>query len=793
MALLDVLHIEPELDEPGFWTQHKLGILNFLKNRYGTSRRISKKDHNALTLFLNSNHKPSNKQFKDANAVMARLEGLEWNVRFLSIKQKRPRPSALPATPSELKAYNAAVSLRNNFWGGESTKETANSETLLFEILTIEAAMTLGLPPKKLADVISNMLVNPIRTSVPVSISADMSSSQKCSLPCAARFRLLSSLFVNKYGALSNIEVIERVALIEKSTHLNVIYKHLCLAGIEPIIAAQLYDLNLPVNTPPDEDVFQFTAQANTQYPRIFIRPQREVTQSQLMVWSSEAKGISDNEFKLPLTEAAISSLKRAWQIIKQGLKIKGVYKNTTVNEDLFYKAFSDLKASFIYKLREAVTNSGLNKDKLKKSVEYINYLEDEAITPIDLAYAWAEEQLLIRKNTADTLASYFNHVFNQGFMHYTDCFSLALWEDEDTEAFVCDYILSKRASVNTSNQVLSEYSAVIDYAQTRLKILDGVNLNHLKENGVVLTTRTRVLGLLEFDTLIKQTFCHDDATEKHKAQRVCFLELAFYGGLRRHEIENLTPRDIVYNEHETLIYIRKSKSQAGIRVVPYHLLAPPYAVTRIQDFIDEKCIQHRINVRKAEATLTKFRFFDELLFSVGSVPGINNTAILRDECIKLLQIYAGPGADLHLLRHSRGSHLFLWWYSARYTDLIPQLADANHWNYSAEGLRAIRNFFIANGDEPLSCMHTTAMIHIIKTFGHSDTNTFFKVYIHCFDVIASHSLKRAHSNDDSFLLKGKVIEQLLPKARSRSTQAKITDKTIASLARYAFKNITKE
>ncbi|KZY45113.1 hypothetical protein A3732_11000 [Oleiphilus sp. HI0050] len=377
--------------------------------------------------------------------------------------------------------------------------------------------------------------------------------------------------------------------------------------------------------------------------------------------------------------------------------------------------------------------------------------------------------------------------------MHYTDCFSLALWEEEDTEAFVCDYILSKRASVNTSNQVLSEYSAVIDFAQAKLNILGGVNLNHLKENGVVLTTRTRVLGLLEFDTFITQTFCHDDATDKHKAQRVCFLELAFYGGLRRHEIENLTPRDIVYNENETLIYIRKSKSPAGIRVVPYHLLAPPYAVARIHDFIHTKSIQHLDNVSKAKSRLSKFRFFDELLFSLGSAPGINNTATLRDECIKLLQIYAGPGADLHLLRHSRGSHLFLWWYSARYTDLIPQLADANHWNFSPEGLRAIRNFFMENGDEPLSCMHTTAMIHIIKTFGHSDTSTFFKVYVHCFDLIASHALKRAHSIDDSFLLKGKVIEEILPKAKSRSTRSKIKDKTITGVARYAFEDITKE
>lgn len=787
MALLNILDIAPELDEPSYWTQQRLGILNFLLDTFGENQRVTKKDHHKLTQYLNSNYKPTNKQLTDANSVMARLEGIEWNVSFLSKKQKRPRPSGLPATPKEFEAYNRAVIIWEEFWKGESTEETIRSEERLFEFLVIETAMSLGLHPKKLGNVIANLLHRPSRTTLPVSIGPDITAEQQCNLPCSARSRLISSLYVRNYGLPSDQEIHKRVSETNKHFNLTALSKHLCLIGVEPIISAQLHDSVLPINPPPYVNTFQFTGTENKQYPEVFIRPLRDIAQSKLMAWSSRAKGISDNEFNLPLAEAAVSSLKRAWRIIRQGLKINGVYNNSTVSESLFDKAFSDLKSSFINKLHEACTSSSLDKGESKKSLDYIKYLDEEAVTPIDLAYIWAKEQLLIRKNTADTLGSYFSHVFYQGFLIYTDCYSLELWEDEDTETFIYDYIISKRASINTSNQVLSEFSAVIEYAKTRLKLFSTINLNHIKEEGVVLTSRTTVLGLREFDSLITQMLKDDDATDRHKLQRACFLELAFYGGLRRHEIENLTLRDFVFNEHETLIYIRKSKTPAGIRVVPYHLLAPPYVVKRIHDFIDEKHIQHRINVRKTESSLTKYRFFDELLFSTGLLPGQNNTAQFREECINILQAYAGPGADLHLLRHSKGSHLFLWWYCARYADLIEGLSDAQHWNYSEDGLRAIRSFFLVDSDQPISGMHSNAMIHIIKTFGHSDTITFFKVYVHSFNVIASHALQRAHRIDDSFALKGKVIELVAPRAKSRTTHSKISPKTISGLAKYVF------
>ena len=83
---------------------------------------------------------------------------------------------------------------------------------------------------------------------------------------------------------------------------------------------------------------------------------------------------------------------------------------------------------------------------------------------------------------------------------------------------------------------------------------------------------------------------------------------------------------------------------------------------------------------------------------------------------------------------------------------------------------------------KPLSFSNTSSITHLIKLFGHANTNTFFKVYVHSFDVVASHAMERVFEEEDSLQLNGNTISKLVPNCASRTTQAKLRNRSVKYL-----------
>jgi hypothetical protein len=126
---------------------------------------------------------------------------------------------------------------------------------------------------------------------------------------------------------------------------------------------------------------------------------------------------------------------------------------------------------------------------------------------------------------------------------------------------------------------------------------------------------------------------------------------------------------------------------------------------------------------------------------------------------------------------------IFLRWYCCKYPDLVKELVDKKHWYFSKKGLAGLRTFFGENPNIPIPENNITAIIHLIKLIGHKNTDTFFQVYVHSYDTVLEHALKRIHDKTDSIDLPSSLITDLVPRMRARANQARLKLREVSHLA----------
>lgn len=77
----------------------------------------------------------------------------------------------------------------------------------------------------------------------------------------------------------------------------------------------------------------------------------------------------------------------------------------------------------------------------------------------------------------------------------------------------------------------------------------------------------------------------HNRLSAERGARFRIFCILAFFGGLRSREVVRLTVQDLVVMGPEILLWIRRSKTRHGIRLLPLHALIPDPYLTEVVDF----------------------------------------------------------------------------------------------------------------------------------------------------------------------------------------------------------------
>jgi hypothetical protein len=79
-----------------------------------------------------------------------------------------------------------------------------------------------------------------------------------------------------------------------------------------------------------------------------------------------------------------------------------------------------------------------------------------------------------------------------------------------------------------------------------------------------------------------------------------------------------------------------------------------------------------------------------------------------------------------------------------------------------------------------------SSLIRFAKLIGHLGPRTLFSTYIHTFDIIQAHTMKRLAAIHGSRKLNGKTIAAIVSGMRSRATQARLPDKTIQEVLSYS-------
>ena len=85
-------------------------------------------------------------------------------------------------------------------------------------------------------------------------------------------------------------------------------------------------------------------------------------------------------------------------------------------------------------------------------------------------------------------------------------------------------------------------------------------------------------------------------------------------------------------------------------------------------------------------------------------------------------------------------------------------------------------------GELSIPDTNITAIIHLIKLMGHKNTDTFFQVYVHSYDTVLEHALRRIHEEIDNIDLPGKLISKLVPGMKSRASQIKLKSRKVKEL-----------
>lgn len=818
MKLLTITEIVPALEHPGFWTQKRLIFLQSILVVY-PKKIIRKNDLTKLGIYITDRmnslfyvkdkegkkvkYRFTNNEQAECNDVIEMLQNNGWTCAFYQLKKKADRPSVISSKEEVYQGLNTLNKFRDRFWQGELNFRDNVKKALAIELLVGSGI----LPSEYLYNRTDQKFLNNLKGYITLPLT--QGSSREIQIPISARATLLCEWYKRYPNEFSKFVDIDWTDIEYAPTQLY-------FSGLEAVIYAQLQRKQLPVPLPKIDEfntvVFRYTEQAfkeanqETEIPKLIQRTKRP-TQDLKHLEASQyirekereaAAKLSNSpkllpclkeqeilladldypaesiEDSLPWTQESLITISTIrYQLKKLLTNKKGEYYNGRLSEE---QVFPILKNALEDTLSRAENRALFGASKIKIDVikHSINYLKHSK-TALELAIIRIRYHLCECHNTLDTCLSEISSIFERGLLRYP-VVDLRCWDEEDIELVICDYILERdqfELKDQTKKEILKNFKRIIRFSRRHLKLFTHIELpdTHNKSN-IVLTRRNHVLGPSEFDRI--------------KGNDSPVLALAFYGGMRAGEIARLSLNDVVSEGDELTIYIRKGKTPSARRAIPLHLLAPPKVIKVVRDYYETRLIHYRIYKRKSERNKLSFDSKSQVHFlsSNEQCDKSSSVTVVRGALLQL-KAHIGTGADLHLLRHSFASMIFLRWYCCKYPNLIKDLVDKKHWCFSTKGLAGLRTFFGENPDIPIPHTNITAIIHLIKLMGHKNTDTFFQVYVHSYDTVLEHALRRVHEKFDSIDLPGKLISELVPSMKSRASQVKLKSRKVKELVSF--------
>lgn len=265
-----------------------------------------------------------------------------------------------------------------------------------------------------------------------------------------------------------------------------------------------------------------------------------------------------------------------------------------------------------------------------------------------------------------------------------------------------------------------------------------------------------KVFTFIDLDhllTQIKAEVRSDDLSDIEATRLQSFFILCFYAGLRREEATILTVADFQEGP-ETLLWVRHSKTKAGIRVIPLNLLVPERELAILR-------LQHG-----TARTLGAGRAISTIPF----LPSDTGTFAKPESFGRLASTYMKGylhAGSAHDLRHSFATWFLVRWYLAFHP--IPPTAlskEFHHRVFSDQQMHDFKKLFLGHSH----CAHrngataVTRPLLVLQTLiGHACPEITLSVYAHSLDWI--YFLHLLRSGDDHFKEAGFPASLTIPQA----------------------------
>jgi len=800
MNSFSINELAPEFAEDGFWEPLRCIYLKGILEVCGDTQRITAKQLPKIEIAINQIfdevaegrrgglQKLIQKHKEGCNEVIEKLSENGWICVYFQLKKKPYRPSLLPDNEKDLINLQQAQKLREQFWAGKLAIEQYGLVVFFIELIACTGLSYSALKRINIFEDRSGHIQVPVVDDVELSIE----------IPISARAYMLQRWCIAHQETLEGIDNPELLSAMRFQLFLD---------GCEALVAAQFRRNKLPVPSPnPDNNnpiVFRYLSgdlqslYGFTSAYQIIPRSQPEVeviTDDSVLLPELGSKA-KDIESILPWTLESLATIRQIRSLLRKHLINKhGVFKNTTIDRDTVGEIIFQAKKKTIERARAYALENVKFPHEIEAINEACSYLQ-HSFTGLELATYRISEHFDSLDNAFDTCMKEISAIFENGILLHPASSNLRNWDEEDLEILINEYLLVRNNGVKlqeiTKDQIIKSLRRVIIYGQRSFTAFDNLDVPERIESTIFITKRNHPMGAIEFDHFVQ-------TAEDNICHKVIYY-LAFYGGLRSGEIAALTLGSVVCeDDNELWIYIKEGKTPSARRAIPLHFLAPPYVIKEIADYYTE--VKRAARVYRQKLPTNERSPFDlkkvHLLNTIHServdreitykaqFPSPKEPAAIIMIALAHMHKRIGTGADLHLLRHSFASNIFLRWYAMKHPEIVKKLSDYGHWLYSEYGLEKLREFLGYNDKEDEK---NTDAIHIIKLMGHSSTNTFFEVYVHSFDAVAKHELARINQQTDEIELPGKLITELIPGMRSRASQRKLASRKAKDLVKHLY------
>ncbi len=336
----------------------------------------------------------------------------------------------------------------------------------------------------------------------------------------------------------------------------------------------------------------------------------------------------------------------------------------------------------------------------------------NQAAHSLAVRWVWAKIDLTSQHRSriqVQTAQTYLSQVLSNYLDYSDECDDLSTWDTEDFEELLLTVLPTKS---------LKKFKAgrINDFLKFVANETGNSSLEPIFSDEAPLSRKHALLTPNELEPLVKH-LAQGSGQERTAAVAIT---VAFYGGLRQIELHNLKVRDIVIDDEDFRVIIKRSKTSSGKRTVLLNAFAPDYAKDLI---LDHAFLRSELSSDKKSALNAPLLDFGVEEYEARRY--LNN----------LLKSAYGNEYTMHTLRHSFASLTLLRWASLKLGyyphDLVPSLSSARSdgelerllWGYRQDNIRQI-----APHD----------LLHIAQQLGHADINTMLIYYAHSMPLITA-------------------------------------------------------